>query len=116
MGVRVKHPWREDLLPVIILGPDPRISQSTYSVKIELLAAARDARLKAEHDEFCDFGRAPIKAEQDGFGDVGRAPNLRALSDLFDSSPMGFFLGIGAACDSAPKTAPGSDPCPPPIR
>jgi hypothetical protein len=41
---------------------------------------------------------------------------LRALSDLFDSSPMGFFLGIGAACDSAPKTAPGSDPCPPPIR
>jgi hypothetical protein len=30
-----------------------------HSAEIQLLSAARDARLKAEHDEIDDFGRAP---------------------------------------------------------
>jgi hypothetical protein len=34
------------------MGPDPRIGQSTRSAKIELPAAARDARLKAGHDGY----------------------------------------------------------------
>jgi hypothetical protein len=42
-----------------ILGLDPRIGQSTHSAEIELPAAAKDARLKAGHDEFGDPGRAP---------------------------------------------------------
>jgi hypothetical protein len=46
------------LSPFVILGLDPRIGQSTHSAEIELPAAARDARLKAGHDEIDDFGRA----------------------------------------------------------
>ena len=41
------------------MGLDPRIGQSTRGAKIELFAAAGDAWLKAEHDEFGDFGRVP---------------------------------------------------------
>jgi hypothetical protein len=36
---------------------DPRIGLCTHSAKIELPGAARDARLKAAHDGFGDFGR-----------------------------------------------------------
>jgi hypothetical protein len=43
---------------LVILGLDPRIGQSTHSAEIALPGAARDARLKAGHDEIGDFGRA----------------------------------------------------------
>jgi hypothetical protein len=45
--------------PVVILGLDPRIGQSTRNAEIELPGAARDALLKAGHDGSADFGRAP---------------------------------------------------------
>jgi hypothetical protein len=58
--IGIKICVREGMIfsPVVILGLDPRIGQSMHCAEIELLAAARDARLKAEHDEIDDYGRA----------------------------------------------------------
>jgi hypothetical protein len=59
MGVRSSIREGRIFPPSSSSGLDPRIGQSTHSAQIELLAAARDARLKARHDEFGDRGRAP---------------------------------------------------------